>query len=143
MRLRAQRCCNAACSGATIASRLAARCPLRPRFGRQVSVWLPAVLTQPTNLLKKLRCATAKKIKAQCEATEMWGGGQVNVGLGGQVFGWTRSLRAVGSRMWVTQLSCEDVNARNDLQRASLLWSMAGSSDFSKEQCKALKDLAF
>ena len=43
---------------------------------------------------------------------EMWVGRQVRVGLGGQVLGWTTSFWAVGSRMWVAQLSCEDINAR-------------------------------
>ena len=72
----------------------------------------------------------------------MWDGRQVRVGLGGQVFGWTTSLRAVGSRMRVTQLSCEDTNARIDLQRGSLLWTLAGSSDFAKVQNQAINGLA-
>ena len=51
---------------------------------------------------------------------------QVGVGPGEQVVGWTTSLWAVGSKMWVAQLSCEDINTvgtRNGMQRGSLLWT--------------------
>ena len=36
------------------------------------------------------------------EGVEMWAGRQVGVGAAEQVVGWTMSLWAVGSRMWVT-----------------------------------------
>ena len=46
----------------------------------------------------------------------MRAGRQVGVGPGEQMAGWTTSLRAVGSWMWVIQLTCEIINARYDLQ---------------------------
>ena len=72
----------------------------------------------------------------------MWAGRQGVVELGGQLGGWTTSLWAVGSKMWVIQLSCEDINKRNDMQCGSLLRTLAGCSDFAKEQNQAINDLA-
>ena len=76
---------------------------------------------------------------------EKLAGRQVGVGPGEQVVGWTTSLWAVGSKMWVTQLSCEDINTvgkRNGMQCGSLLRTLAGRSDFAKEQNQAINDIA-
>ena len=73
---------------------------------------------------------------------KMWAGRQVGVGPGGQVVGWTMSLWAVGSRMWVTWLSCQNIDARYDLQCGSLSRTLAGSSDLTQEQNQAINDLA-
>ena len=97
----------------------------------------------PTNLPKRLRAARRLlRQKAKWEEAEMWDGRQGVVELGGQLGGWTTSLWAVGSKMWVIQLSCEDINKRNDMQCGSLLRTLAGCSDFAKEQNQAINDLA-
>ena len=113
LRLRAQRRCSAASSAATIARPPAARRPRRPRVGwlgaQRMAPRRPSPTHEPIQTAARDAAATAK---IEWEEVEMWDGRQVGVGLGGQAFGWTRSLRAVGSRMWVAQLSCENSNAK-------------------------------
>ena len=65
------------------------------------------------------------------------------MGPGERVVSWTASIRAVSSKIRVTQLTCEKTNARNEhLQFGCLLQTLAGSSDLTQEQNEAINDLA-